>query len=86
MNLRRGRGGPSGILEDIERFPDSSKADIWRRAGESSERAFWRALEDLVASGRVMATGETKARRLSLKPGVSATVTTMANKSAVGVA
>jgi ATP-dependent DNA helicase RecG len=59
------------ILEDLERFPDSSKADIWRRVGpEIPERTFRRALDDLVTSGRVVATGETRARRFSLKPGV----------------
>lgn len=60
------------ILEDLERFPDSSKADIWRRVGpEIPERTFRRALEDLVTTGRVVATGETRARRFSLKTGVS---------------
>lgn len=60
------------ILEDLERFPNSSKADIWRRVGpEIPERTFRRALEDLVTSVRVVATGETRARRFSLKPGVS---------------
>jgi ATP-dependent DNA helicase RecG len=60
------------ILEDIERFPDSSKADIWRRVGtEIPERTFRRALEDLVESSQVVATGETRARRFRLKPGVS---------------
>lgn len=60
------------ILEDLERFPESSKADIWRRVGpEIPERTFRRALEELVTSGRVMVTGETRARRFSLKPGVS---------------
>ncbi|MBX3183862.1 MAG: hypothetical protein KIT72_07045 [Polyangiaceae bacterium] len=60
------------ILEDLERFPDSSKSDIWRRVGpEIPERTFRRALEDLVASGRVEASGETRARRFRLKPGVS---------------
>lgn len=60
------------ILEDLERFPESSKADIWRRVGpEIPERTFRRALEELVTSGRVVVTGETRARRFSLKPGVS---------------
>jgi ATP-dependent DNA helicase RecG len=60
------------ILEDLGRFPDSSKADIWRRVGpEIPERTFRRALEGLVASGRVVATGETRARKFNLKPGVS---------------
>lgn len=60
------------ILEDLERFPESSKADLWRRVGpEIPERTLRRALEQLVTSGQVMATGETRARRFSLKPGVS---------------
>ena len=60
------------ILEDLGRFPDSSKADIWRRVGpEIPERTFRRSLEELVTSGRVVASGETRARRFSLKRGVS---------------
>jgi ATP-dependent DNA helicase RecG len=56
------------ILEDLERFPDSAKADIHRRVGpEIPERTFRRALEDLVASGGVAARGETRARRFRLK-------------------
>ena len=55
------------IVEDLERFPASSKADIWRRVGsEIPERTFRRALDELVRSGRVIATGETRARRFSL--------------------
>jgi ATP-dependent DNA helicase RecG len=60
------------ILEDLERFPNSAKADIRRRVGpEIPERTFRRALDDLVASGQVIATGETRARRFRLKAGVS---------------
>jgi len=60
------------ILEDLERFPDSAKGDIQRRVGpEIPERTFRRALEELVASGKVVAAGETRARRFRLKPGVS---------------
>ena len=60
------------ILEDLERFPDSAKGDIHRRVGpEIPERTFRRALEDLASSGRVVATGETRARRFRLKAGVS---------------
>ena len=60
------------ILEDLERFPDSAKGDIHRRVGpEIPERTFRRALDDLVASGRVVATGETRARRFRLEAGVS---------------
>jgi len=55
------------VLEDLERFPASSKADIWRRVGsEIPERTFRRALEELVNGGQVVATGETRARRFSL--------------------
>jgi ATP-dependent DNA helicase RecG len=57
------------ILEDLERFPASSKADIWRRVGsEIPERTFRRALEELMKGRRVVATGETRARRFSLGP------------------
>ncbi len=57
------------ILEDLERFPDSAKAHIWRRVGaEIPERTFRRALEELVAAGRLRATGETRARRYHLVP------------------
>jgi ATP-dependent DNA helicase RecG len=60
------------ILEDLERFPDSSKSDIWRRVGpEIPERTFRRALEDLVASGQIVVTGETRARRFRLMTGIS---------------
>jgi hypothetical protein len=54
-------------VEGLERFPASSKADIWRRVGsEIPERTFRRALDELVSAGRVIATGETPARRFSL--------------------
>jgi ATP-dependent DNA helicase RecG len=60
------------ILEDLERFPDSAKGDIHRRVGpEIPERTFRRALEELVASGQVVATCETRARRFRLPSGLS---------------
>jgi ATP-dependent DNA helicase RecG len=56
------------ILEDLERFPGSAKGDIRRRVGpEIPDRTFRRALEDLVAGGRVEATGETRARTYRVK-------------------
>jgi ATP-dependent DNA helicase RecG len=51
------------IIEDLERFPDSPKGDIQRRVGpEIPERTFRRALEELVASRQVVATGERRWR------------------------
>jgi len=56
------------ILEDLERFPDSAKGDILRRVGpEIPDRTFRRALEELVESGDVVATGEKRWRRYRLK-------------------
>jgi len=56
------------ILEDLERFPDSSKSDVWRRVGpEIPERTFRRALEELVESGDVVTAGEKRWRRYRLK-------------------
>lgn len=55
------------ILEDLERFPNSAKGDIHRRVGpEIPERTFRRALEDLVASGQITATGEKRWRTYRL--------------------
>lgn len=55
------------ILEDLERFPDSSKVDIHRRVGpEIPERSFRRALEELVQSGEVLPEGERRWRRYRL--------------------
>ncbi|MCC6553077.1 MAG: ATP-dependent DNA helicase, partial [Polyangiaceae bacterium] len=52
------------ILEDLERFPDSSAPDIHRRVGlEIPERTFRRMLRDLVTEGEVIATGEVRWRR-----------------------
>jgi len=56
------------ILEDLERFPDSAKGDILRRVGpEIPDRTFRRALEELVESGEVLATGEKRWRRYRLR-------------------
>lgn len=56
------------ILEDLERFPDSSKSDIWRRVGpEIPERTFRRAIEKLVEAGEVVTEGEKRWRRYRLK-------------------
>ena len=56
------------ILEDLERFPNSAKGDILRRVGpEIPNRTFCRALEELVASGEVVATREKRWRRYRLK-------------------
>jgi ATP-dependent DNA helicase RecG len=59
------------ILEDLERFPESSKSDVWRRVGpEIPERTFRRALEQLVDSGEVVTTGEKRWRRYRLKDSI----------------
>jgi ATP-dependent DNA helicase RecG len=56
------------ILEDLERFPDSAKSDIWRRVGpEIPERTFRRVLEELVESGDIATRGEKRWRRYRLK-------------------
>lgn len=56
------------ILEDLERFPESAKGDILRRVGpEIPERTFRRALEELVESGEIVATGEKRWRRYRAK-------------------
>jgi len=57
------------ILEDLERFPDSSATDIHRRVGpEIPERTFRRALDALVTDDRVLTAGETRWRRYRLNP------------------
>jgi ATP-dependent DNA helicase RecG len=46
------------ILEDLERFPDSGRADIHRRIGpEIHAKAITRALNDLIDEGAVTAKG-----------------------------
>ena len=52
------------ILEDLERYPDSSASEIHRRVGqEVPSRTFRRALESLVGEGLVTAEGATRWRR-----------------------
>jgi ATP-dependent DNA helicase RecG len=59
------------ILEDLERFPDSAKGDILRRVGpEIPERTFRRSLEELVQTGKVVATGDKRWRRYRLKASI----------------
>ena len=56
------------ILEDLERYPDSGKREVHRRVGpEIPERTFRRALQELITSGQVEATGATRARTYRLK-------------------
>lgn len=51
------------ILEDLERFPNSAKADIQRRVGpEIPERTLRRALEALIQAGEVVPIGEKRWR------------------------
>ena len=46
------------ILEDLERFPDSGRADIHRRIGpEIHAKSITRALNDLIGEGVVTAKG-----------------------------
>lgn len=58
------------ILEDLERFPHSAKADIQRRVGpEIPERTLRRALETLVETGDVLPSGEKRWRTYSVRSG-----------------
>ena len=51
------------ILEDLERFPDSGRADINRRIGpEIHAKTLGRALEGLLAEGTIVASGERRWR------------------------
>ena len=55
------------IIEDLERYPGSSKRDVHRRVGpEIPERSFRRALQELVLAGQVEATGEKRWRTYRL--------------------
>lgn len=57
------------VLEDLERFPDSGRADIHRRIGrEIHEKALMRTLEALLAEGAILATGERRWRTYRLTP------------------
>jgi ATP-dependent DNA helicase RecG len=56
------------ILEDLERFPDSGRADIQRRIGpEIHAKAITRMLDVLLGEGAIVATGERRWRRYRLK-------------------
>lgn len=55
------------ILEDLERFPESGRADIHRRIGpEIHEKAVARALGALLGEGAIIATGERRWRKYRL--------------------
>lgn len=55
------------IVEDLERFPDSSIADVQRRIGpEIPRRGIKRAFDLLVSEGAIRATGERRWRRYAL--------------------
>ncbi len=55
------------VLEDVQRFPDSGRADIHRRIGlEIHERTLGRALNELLGEGAIEATGERRWRRYRL--------------------
>lgn len=55
------------IVEDLERFPDSGRADIHRRIGpEIHEKAVARALDALLSEGAIVATGERRWRTYRL--------------------
>jgi ATP-dependent DNA helicase RecG len=55
------------VLEDVERFPDSGRADIHRRIGaEIHEKALARALDALLTEGAIVSTGERRWRKYRL--------------------
>ena len=57
------------ILEDLERYPDSSLGDVHRRVGkEIPERTFRRAMVELVERGKVLAQGEFRWRTYRAAP------------------
>ena len=57
------------ILEDLERYPDSSSTEVHERVGpEIPKRTFRRALKELVDGGQVASTGRTRATRYRLSP------------------
>jgi ATP-dependent DNA helicase RecG len=58
------------ILEDLERFPGSGRADIHRRIGpEIHEKAITRALSELLDEGLITADGVRRWRTYRLTPG-----------------
>lgn len=59
------------IIEDLERFPDSSISEIHRRIGpEIPARSVKRAIEHLLEEGRVYASGERRWRRYRTVPAI----------------
>lgn len=57
------------ILEDLERFPGSGRADIHRRIGpEIHAKSITRALDALLSEGSILATGERRWRTYRLAP------------------
>jgi ATP-dependent DNA helicase RecG len=57
------------VIEDLERFPDSGRADIHRRIGpEIHAKTLTRALDALLGEGKVVATGERRWRTYRLAP------------------
>jgi ATP-dependent DNA helicase RecG len=59
------------ILEDLERFPDSSISEVQRRIGsEIPQRSIKRALDQLVIEYTLEATGERRWRRYRVAPAI----------------
>ncbi|MBN1770306.1 MAG: putative DNA binding domain-containing protein [Deltaproteobacteria bacterium] len=57
------------ILEDLERFPDSGRADIHRRIGaEIHVKSIARTLDALLKEGQIVASGERRWRTYRLSP------------------
>jgi ATP-dependent DNA helicase RecG len=57
------------ILEDLERYPDSGRADIHRRIGlEIHSKTVSRALDTLLKAGEILASGERRWRTYRLRP------------------
>ena len=57
------------ILEDLERYPDSSSTEVHQRVGpEIPERSFRRSLKELVDAGQVASTGKTRSTRYRAHP------------------
>ncbi len=55
------------VLEDLKRYPDSSRPNIHRRIGEEiAESALRRALKQLITEGEVVPTGEKRWRTYRL--------------------
>jgi ATP-dependent DNA helicase RecG len=57
------------ILEDLERFPESGRADVHRRIGsEIHAKTIARALDALLGEGTIVATGERRWRTYRVTP------------------